>query len=115
LIASAKRLLQQNLPLPDSCGAAKMTSLDDLVGDAERRWRDGEAKQLGTLDVDDKLRTQRNHSSSAALSILDDLLCRSAPRLSECHTGNSRLRLASGTISIGADSYSKYRRIFASN
>ena len=32
LITSAKRLLQQNLPLPDSCTAAKQHSFDHLVG-----------------------------------------------------------------------------------
>jgi hypothetical protein len=36
-----------------------MTSLDYLVGDAEQRRRDREAKQSGTLDVDDKLELGR--------------------------------------------------------
>src|SRR6476646_1858115 len=39
LISSAKRLLQQNLPGPDSCSAAKDRLLDHLVGAAhERNW-----------------------------------------------------------------------------
>jgi len=49
LITSAIRLLQQYLPIPDSCTAANSILFDDLVGAGEqRRWHVERDSQDGT-------------------------------------------------------------------
>src|SRR6476660_6805188 len=59
LIASAKRLLQQNRPEPDSCSAANGRSFDYLVGERKDFRRDVEAKRPGGLEVDRQLELGR--------------------------------------------------------
>ena len=50
LITSAIRLLQQYLPIPDSCTAANSILFDDLVGAGEqRRWHVERDSQYETL------------------------------------------------------------------
>src|SRR6266481_6040872 len=39
--------------------ARQSHSFDDLVGAGEDRWRDGEAKRLGGVEVDDQLEGRR--------------------------------------------------------
>src|SRR5262245_55367154 len=55
LIASAKRLLQQNLPGTDSCSAANSPSVDHLVCTHEKRFSNRQAQRLGGLQVNDQL------------------------------------------------------------
>jgi hypothetical protein len=49
-IIGSKRLLQQNLPTPDSCTAANTPLFDHFIGDAEQRGRRGEAGHPTILD-----------------------------------------------------------------
>jgi hypothetical protein len=44
------------VPTAASCTAARAPSFDHLVGDREYPWRDGEAKRLGSLQIDHKLK-----------------------------------------------------------
>src|SRR5262249_872222 len=52
-------LLQQNLPIPDSCTAAKAPLFDHLVGAGEERWRHIETERPGRLQIDDELKLSR--------------------------------------------------------
>src|SRR5262249_2111393 len=53
LVTSAKRLLQQYLPLPDSCSAANWHSFDQLVSDQQDVAIDRQSHRSGSLHVDD--------------------------------------------------------------
>ena len=48
------RLLQQYLPQPDSCSAAKQLLFDDLVGEREQIVGDFDTERLRGLEVDNE-------------------------------------------------------------
>src|SRR5262249_6569836 len=61
LISSAKRLLQQNLPIPDLSRCSKDQLFDHFVGAREQVGWDGEAKRFCGFEVDHELELCRLH------------------------------------------------------
>jgi hypothetical protein len=55
LISSAKRLLQQYLPLATDAPQQTASLFDHLVGDGEHPWRHLDAERSRRLKVDDEL------------------------------------------------------------
>src|ERR1700730_3772766 len=60
MTTSEKRLLQQNLPQPDSCSAAKSPLFDHLIGTLLELHRHVQSERFRGLQVDHELEPDRS-------------------------------------------------------
>jgi hypothetical protein len=61
LTTGAKRVLQQNLPGPDSCTATRRALFEHLVGAGVKHRRHGDPERFCCFEVDDHFEGRRLH------------------------------------------------------